>query len=100
MEWGGLMATKPLDRAELEERRDTLRGRLNDGYQRIEEANAAGADTSEWESFWIGLLREYEAACRALDAISPVATSTVTPWRAGDPMGDGEYAAQLALGGS
>ncbi|MCA9881264.1 MAG: hypothetical protein KC442_25870 [Thermomicrobiales bacterium] len=51
----------------LQERRAALRGRLDDGYKRIEEAELAGADIAEWEAFWFKLLHEYEDVCRALD---------------------------------
>ncbi|MFT4039673.1 MAG: hypothetical protein QM692_15945 [Thermomicrobiales bacterium] len=55
------------DIANLEERRNALRGRLDDGYQRIEAAELAGADIAEWEAFWFKLLHEYEDVCRELD---------------------------------
>ncbi|MDQ3043986.1 MAG: hypothetical protein M3R06_02370 [Chloroflexota bacterium] len=42
-------------------RRNALGERLEDGYQRIEEAIAEGRDVREWEDFWIQLLGEYEA---------------------------------------
>ncbi|MFN8591286.1 MAG: hypothetical protein U0031_07455 [Thermomicrobiales bacterium] len=48
-------------------RRTTLEHRLEEGYRRIDEAALAGADVSEWEQFWIRLLREYEGVCRDLD---------------------------------
>jgi len=35
--------------------------RLEDGFQRIEIAAAAGADVSAWESFWLQLLDDYES---------------------------------------
>jgi hypothetical protein len=50
----------------LQERRAALRGRLDDGYKRIEEAELAGADVAEWEAFWFKLLHEYEDVCREL----------------------------------
>ena len=53
---------------ELDTRRETLERRLEDGFLRIDEAAISGADVSEWESFWIRLLREYEDVCRELDA--------------------------------
>ncbi len=46
---------------------DVLERRLDDGYRRIDEAAFAGADVSEWETFWIRLLGEYEDVCRELD---------------------------------
>ena len=45
----------------------SYRLRLDDGYARIDEAALSGTDVSEWESFWISLLREYEDVCRELD---------------------------------
>lgn len=48
-------------------RLDSLERRLQDGYQRIDEAVLAGTDVIEWESFWLRLLREYEDVCRELD---------------------------------
>ena len=52
----------------LESRLDSLERRLVDGYDRIDEAVLAGTDVTEWESFWIRLLREYEDVCREFDA--------------------------------
>jgi len=51
---------------ELGRRRQSLSRRLDDGYQRIDQAIATGADVSAWESFWIDLLGEYEAVCDEL----------------------------------
>lgn len=39
----------------------TLERRLEDGYRRIEAAARDGQDVSAWETFWIDLLRQYEA---------------------------------------
>jgi len=47
-------------------RLELLERRLEDGYARIEQANAEGADIRAWEEFWIVLLREYEAICDEL----------------------------------
>lgn len=44
--------------------RDVLERRLEDGYRRIDQAALSGADVTEWESFWITLLGEYEELCR------------------------------------
>jgi len=52
---------------ELDARRRTLEDRLDDGYQRIHQAVLIGADVTEWESFWLRLLDEYEDVCRELD---------------------------------
>jgi hypothetical protein len=53
--------------SDLTARRESLARRLEDGYQRIDEAALAGADVVEWETFWIRLLHEYEGVCRDLD---------------------------------
>jgi hypothetical protein len=52
---------------DLDTRRRTLEDRLDDGYQRIDHAVLVGADVSEWESFWVRLLGEYEDVCRELE---------------------------------
>jgi hypothetical protein len=57
----------PENSVNLESRRESYRRRLDDGYSRIDEAALSGSDVSEWESFWIRLLREYEDVCRELD---------------------------------
>jgi hypothetical protein len=51
----------------LDTRRETLEFRLEDGFRRIDEAALAGADVTEWETFWIRLLHEYEGVCRELE---------------------------------
>jgi len=56
-----------LPTTELHERRRTLEDRLDDGYQRIDQAVLSGSDVTEWESFWLRLLGEYEDVCRELD---------------------------------
>lgn len=43
-----------------------LERRLNDGWSRIEEAKRRGEDVTAWETFWIELLAQYEAACDEL----------------------------------
>ncbi len=40
----------------------SLEQRLNDGYERIEQALARGEDVTAWEAFWIDLLHQYEEA--------------------------------------
>ncbi len=57
----------PFSSADLEIRRRTLEDRLDDGYQRIDQAVLSGSDVSAWESFWLGLLGEYEDVCRELE---------------------------------
>ncbi len=41
---------------------ESLALRLTTGYQRIDDARAAGLDTSALEEFWLSLLHQYEAA--------------------------------------
>jgi hypothetical protein len=41
---------------------ESLALRLSIGYQRIDDARAAGLDTSALEEFWLTLLHQYEAA--------------------------------------
>jgi hypothetical protein len=53
--------------SDLSARRRTLEDRLDEGYQRIDQAVLSGADVSEWESFWLRLLGEYEDLCRDLE---------------------------------
>jgi len=57
----------PEVKSDLETRRESYRRRLDDGYARIDAAALSGSDVSEWESFWIRLLREYEDVCRELE---------------------------------
>jgi hypothetical protein len=59
--------TSSLVSADLDVRRRTLEDRLDDGYERIGQALLSGADVSEWESFWLRLLGEYEDVCHELD---------------------------------
>jgi len=53
--------------------RDRLRARLEDGDRLIAAAELAGKDVAYLEDFWLTLLGQYEAVCRALDVISPPA---------------------------
>jgi hypothetical protein len=53
--------------SDLSVRRTTLEDRLDEGYQRIDQAVLSGADVTEWESFWLRLLGEYEDLCRDLE---------------------------------
>lgn len=46
---------------------EALEARLSDGYDRIDAAQAAGLDVVAWEAFWLDLLRQYEAACDAIE---------------------------------
>lgn len=46
---------------------ETLAARLEDGYDRIDAAQATGLDVTAWEVFWVDLLRQYQAACDAIE---------------------------------
>jgi hypothetical protein len=50
----------------LESKRDELIERLDRGAACIEEARAQGRDVSDWEDYWIQLLRNYEKVCDQL----------------------------------
>ena len=50
----------------LEERRDRLYERLEDGYQKIARALDEGRDVTSLEDFWLQLLNEYERVCDEL----------------------------------
>ena len=56
-----------LPNTDLDGRRRMLENRLDDGFQRIDQAALSGTDVTEWESFWLRLLGEYEDVCRELD---------------------------------
>lgn len=63
-------ATKQRERIEkiqeLRHRQERLVERLDLGAERIENARATGKDVTEWEDYWIQLLREYEGICEQL----------------------------------
>lgn len=44
-----------------------LADRLEDGWQRIEAAERKGQETGKWTDFWLGLLKEYETLCEAVE---------------------------------
>jgi hypothetical protein len=54
-----------------QERIETLERRLQDGFIRIGEAMNNGLNVSDWEKFWIELLREYESLNDEL-AVAPL----------------------------
>jgi hypothetical protein len=60
------LQTSSLQVTNLDARRSMLENRLEDGH-RIDQAVLTGADVSDWESFWLRLLGEYEDVCRELD---------------------------------
>lgn len=52
--------------ADLHRELAVLERRLQDGERRIEEAANAGADTADWDEFWVRLLYRYEDVYRQL----------------------------------
>lgn len=61
--------TKP-SRGAYEDRCNSLAGRLEDGWRRIDEAQKLGADIRKWEDFWFQLLDDYTAACDELASLT------------------------------
>ncbi len=57
---------KPVALKPVDDEATTLLKRLEDGYEKIEVAQASGRDTAFLEEFWINLLHEYEAVCDEL----------------------------------
>ncbi len=55
------------DRYALVARRSVLVQRLDDGDRRIAAAREHGADTGQWEAFWLHLLGEYVDISRRLE---------------------------------
>lgn len=51
---------------DLPSQKARLETRLEDGYVRINEAEALGRDVTAWEAFWLTLLDEYETICNTL----------------------------------
>jgi hypothetical protein len=64
------VAAKQRARAErivdLRQRQERLVERLDTGAALIEEKRSKGEDVTQWEDFWIQLLREYEDVCEQL----------------------------------
>ena len=61
-----LTTLSPETRA-LNARRTVLVQRLDDGDRRIAAARESGAETGQWEAFWLQLLDEYVDISRRLD---------------------------------
>jgi hypothetical protein len=61
------LRSSSLSGTDLDARRRTLENRLDDGFDRIDQAALSCTDVSEWEAFWLRLLSEYEDLCRELD---------------------------------
>ena len=51
---------------DLYARKAELVRRLQDGDEQISSAKRNGADTTQWESHWITLLRQYESVCQEI----------------------------------
>jgi hypothetical protein len=47
-------------------RKNSLVGRLENGSRQIEELRASGESVEQWETYWLGLLRQYEQVCDRL----------------------------------
>lgn len=62
LDMAATMTTTSNQRAEL----DRVIARLDDGWNKINEAEARGQDVTRWEDVWLGLLDEYEALYRDL----------------------------------
>jgi hypothetical protein len=60
----------------LTQEAEVLISRLNDGYRKIEEAEAAGKDTAYLNQFWIELLTDYMRVVDQLDYQKHAATQT------------------------
>ncbi len=56
-----------LNQRALIARRTVLVQRLEDGDRRIATARVSGAETGQWEAFWLHLLDEYVDVSRQLD---------------------------------
>jgi hypothetical protein len=57
---------EPIQFDDLRRRKAKLEQRLEDGYVRINDAEAEGRDVSAWEELWMTLLHEYESVCNDL----------------------------------
>ncbi len=57
---------RTMDKRQIEQYRDNLYERLEEGYQRIAVALDKGEDTETWEKMWVALLDEYEQVCDQL----------------------------------
>jgi predicted nucleic acid-binding Zn-ribbon protein len=60
------MSVEPVQLDDLRRQKARLEQRLEDGYERINDAEALGRDISAWEEFWLTLLSEYESICNEL----------------------------------
>jgi len=57
---------RAMDKRQIEQYRDNLYERLEEGYQRITVALDKGEDAETWEKMWVALLNEYEQVCDQL----------------------------------
>lgn len=49
-------------------KRNSLVSRLENGSHQIEQLRQVGEDVTQWEAFWVRLLRQYEQVCDELAA--------------------------------
>jgi hypothetical protein len=63
---------KKLVIARLAEKRNEYVERLDFGAAKIEEARAQGKDITSWETYWIQLLRQYEAVSDKLRSLGGI----------------------------
>ena len=75
------------DLEDLKRRRTALQLRLEDGYQRIEQALKDGKDVTRWEDFWIQLLYEYVRICDTIRELLPLLSllPPMYPGRSAEP---------------
>ena len=57
---------RAMGKRQIEQYRDNLYERLEEGYQRITVALDKGEDAETWEKMWVALLNEYEQVCDQL----------------------------------
>ena len=57
---------RAMSKRQIEQYRDNLYERLEEGYQRITVALDKGEDAETWEKMWVALLNEYEQVCDQL----------------------------------
>lgn len=57
---------RAMSKRQIEQYRDNLYERLEEGYQRITVALDKGEDAETWKKMWVALLNEYEQVCDQL----------------------------------
>jgi thymidylate kinase len=61
-----IISRRSKSRETLETARDRLYENLEKGYDRISKGLVEGKDVTEWEEFWVTLLKEYQRVCEEL----------------------------------